>query len=156
MPQLLIEYWQKANVSTYIQPSSPITCGYQFHPFFKKCLFLHKSSLRSHKPEGQSSVRSPGFQVWAWLCHHNGSPSSALCYLYWWNMPWKCWVRQMKGGSDQTAPWFHLGSHICIFSNREEIPFSNRGFYNVSFKELKLNPSSFWSIVRNFSTETKV
>lgn len=95
-------------------------------------------------PRGATSQRdssrpgAPASQVWAWFCHHSGSPSSALCYLYRWNMPWKFWVRQMKGGSDQTAPWFHLGSHICIFSNREEIPFSNRGFYNVLFEELKL------------------
>lgn len=122
----------------YIQLNRLLTCEYQLHSFWVSvCLFIsHHRGATSQRDNSQPGTQHSRCGLDS--ATNSGRLSSALFYLYRWNMPWKFWVRQMKGGSDQTAPWFHLSSHMCTFSNMGEIPFSNRGFYDVLLKEFKL------------------
>lgn len=139
LPSLLLQWWKHANVTTYNLLGWLHTCEYQLHPsWVSVCVFA--SHRRGATRQGDKT--QPGTQHARCGLHsatNSGSLSSALCYLCRWNMPRKFWVRQMKGGSDQTAPWFHLSSHICTFSSMGKIPFSTRGFYDVLVKELKLS-----------------
>lgn len=124
-----------------------------------ECLYVY-SQIIIDAPRASGTIVSqePSIPGVGLFLPQSESHSSAIFYLHRWNMPWEFCVRQMNGGSDQTAPWFHLSSHIYTFCQIWERSLSQKGVFVTFFSR---NSILYLSVLllkhfKWFSTETTI